>query len=142
MRLPEIKKILIPMDGSKNSLRGLDTAIYLARQCGATLTGLYVIPFYPKSLILTPILYEKELAKAGKEFLASAKKRAAQNGIVFSEKITDGHEAEEIVDFAHEKKFDLIVIGARGLGSIKEKFLGSVSNAVVHKSKITVLIVK
>ena len=142
MRLPKINKILIPMDGSKNSLRGLDTAIYLARQCGATLTGLYVIPFYPKSLILTPILYEKELTKAGKEFLGKAKKRAAQNGIVFNEKITDGHEAEEIVGFAHDKGFDLIIIGARGLGSVKEKFLGSVSNAVAHKSKMPVLIVK
>ena len=142
MKLPRIKKILIPLDGSKNSLRGLDVAIYLARQCGATLTGLYVTPYYPKSLLLTPILYEKELIKAAKEFMQKAKKRAAQNGIVFNEKITDGHEAEEIIGFAHDKGFDLIVIGARGLGSVKEKFLGSVSNAVVHKSKMPVLIVK
>jgi nucleotide-binding universal stress UspA family protein len=38
----KIKKILVPLDGSKNSLRGLDEAIYLARQCQATITGLYV----------------------------------------------------------------------------------------------------
>ena len=74
--------------------------------------------------------------------MSKAKVRCAQNGIVFSEKITDGHEAEEIVGFAAEKKFDLIVIGARGLGSVKEVFLGSVSNGVLHKSKIPVLIVK
>ena len=142
MKLPKIRKILVPMDGSKNSFRGLDYAIHLARQCGSTVTGLNVIPFYPKSLILTPISYEKELAKKAKEFMAKAKVRCAQNGIIFNEKITDGHEVEEITGFATEKNFDLIVIGARGLGSVKEVFLGSVSNGVLHKSKIPVLIVK
>lgn len=142
MLLQEIKKILIPMDGSKNSLRGLETAIYLARQCHATLTGLYVMPIYPKSLLLKPIPYEAELVKIAKAFLEKAKTRSAQNGIVFNEKIIRGRAAEVILDFANDKKFDLIVMGARGLGSIKEAFLGSVSNAVVHKSKIQVLIVK
>ena len=142
MKLPTIKKILVPLDGSGNSFRGLDYAIYLARQCGATLTGINVIPFYPKTLLLTPITYEKELAKKAKEFMEKAKTRCAQNGIVFEEKITDGHEVEEIIGFAKEKKFDIIVIGARGLGSVKEVFLGSISNGVLHKSKIPVLIVR
>ncbi|HLA22521.1 MAG TPA: universal stress protein [Nitrosopumilaceae archaeon] len=142
MKLPQIRKILVPMDGSKNSFRGLDYAIHLARQCGATVTGINIIPFYPKSLLLTPISYEKEFRKNGKEIMEKAKVRCAQNGIIFYEKITDGHEAEEIVGFSSEKKFDLIVIGARGLGSVKEVFLGSVSNGVLHKSKIPVLIVK
>ncbi|MGQ0638350.1 MAG: universal stress protein [Nitrososphaerota archaeon] len=141
-KLPKIKKILVPMDGSKNSFRGLDYAIYLARQCGATITGIIVIPYYPTALLLTPVLYEKELTRASKEIMAKAKKRSAQNGIVFNEKITDGHTATKILDFVKEKKFDLIVIGARGFGSVKEVFLGSVSNAVVHKSKIPVLVIK
>ena len=38
-----IKKILVPLDGSPNSLRGLDVAINMARQCHATITGLYVL---------------------------------------------------------------------------------------------------
>jgi nucleotide-binding universal stress UspA family protein len=142
VKLEEIKKILVPVDGSKNSLRGLDTAIYLARQCHATITGLYVMPIYPKSLLLKPIPYETELIKIAKEFLEKAKTRSAQYGIIFNEKITSGHAAEVILDFAKDRKFDLIVMGARGLGSVKEVFLGSVSNAVVHRSKIRVLIVK
>ncbi|MBA4436755.1 MAG: universal stress protein, partial [Nitrosopumilaceae archaeon] len=35
----KISKILVPLDGSKNSQRGLEMAISLARQCGATITG-------------------------------------------------------------------------------------------------------
>jgi len=141
-KLLTIKKILVALDGSKNSLRGLDTAIYLARQCGATITGITVIPLYPKALLLTPILYEREFSRAAKEFMAKAKKRSAQNGIVFNEKITIGHAVDIILDFAKEKKFDVIVIGARGFGTVKGIFLGSVSNAVVHKSKIPVLVIK
>lgn len=137
----KIKKILVPLDGSKNSFRGLDTAIYLARQCDATITGLFVMPIYPKSLV--PITYdEKYLTKEAKDFMDNAKKLAAQNGIVFVGKSIVGKESSEIVDFATKNKFDIIVIGARGLGSVKEVFLGSVSNTVVHKSKVPVLIVK
>lgn len=74
--------------------------------------------------------------------MEKAKKICAQNGILFYEKILHGDEGPRIVKFAHEKSFDLIVIGSRGMGSIKEMFLGSTSNYVLHKSKIPVLIVK
>jgi nucleotide-binding universal stress UspA family protein len=48
-----------------------------------------------------------------------------------------------IVKFAHGKeKFDMIVMGSRGRSSTKEVFFGSVSNYVIHTSKIPVLIVK
>lgn len=36
----------------------------------------------------------------------------------------------------------MIVVGARGIGGAKETVLGSVSNKVMHKSQIPVLIVK
>ena len=39
----KISKILVPLDGSKNSKRGLESAITLARNCGATITGFYSI---------------------------------------------------------------------------------------------------
>jgi len=38
----KIKNILVPLDGSPNSFRGLDVAIHMARQCQTTITGLYV----------------------------------------------------------------------------------------------------
>ncbi len=36
------KKILVPLDGSSNSFRGLDVAIHMARESHASITGLYV----------------------------------------------------------------------------------------------------
>lgn len=138
----EIKKILVPLDGSKNSLRGLDEGIYLARQCQAVITGLYVIPLAkPKTNSQISYIEKFLLNKSGK-FMLKAKKHAAQNGILFEDKIEYGDEGAKIINFAHNKSFDIIVIGSRGQSGLKEVFLGSTSNYVLHKSKIPVLIVK
>ncbi len=138
----KIKKILVPLDGSKNSLRGLDNAISIARACQATITGIYVLPVYPKNLVdvVVPYFFHPEME--AKKFLVGAKKRAARQGILFKSKIIWGSPTCEILEMINSKKFDLIVIGSRGKGSLKELFLGSVSNAIVHKSKIPVMIVK
>ncbi|HJT10056.1 MAG TPA: universal stress protein [Candidatus Nitrosotalea sp.] len=47
-----------------------------------------------------------------------------------------------MIDYIRDQAVDLVVIGSRGFGPVKEAFLGSVSTAVLHKSKIPVLIVK
>ena len=59
---------------------------------------------------------------------------------MFKSKIIFGSPIVEIIDMA--KGFDIIVIGSRGQSGLKEIFLGSVANAVVHKSKIPVLVIK
>ncbi len=129
------------MDGSKNSMRGLDEAIYLARQCHATITGLYVIPTSNSTDSQISNL-EKYLLDNASKFMSKAKTRAAQNGIIFDDAIIHGDEGPKIISYANNKSYDIIVIGSRGMGSIKEMFLGSTSNYVLHKSKIPVLIVK
>jgi len=137
-----IKRILVPLDGSKNSIRGLDNAIYLARQCQATIIGIYVLPRVPVSTYRKIQYPEKELLKDADSNMEFAKKRCAQNGIVFEKKISFGDPGYTIVKYAKDKKFDIIVIGARGRGALKEIFFGSVSNYVLHKADVPVLIVK
>jgi nucleotide-binding universal stress UspA family protein len=139
---PAIKKILVPLDGSKFSFEALSNAIYLARQCGGTITGVYVVPIYPRNLgdLIAPI--RARLYGDAKKIMDKAKVICAQNGIVFKGKIAYGDAKSEIPDFAKNYKFDLVVMGSRGLTPVKELLLGSVSNAVAHKSKVPVLIVK
>lgn len=138
----KIKKILVPLDGSKNSFKGLDEAIYLARQCQATITGLYVIPVYPRNLSDVIMPYQIVLTKEAKTLMDRSKLHCAKSGIDFRSAVVYGSPSIEITDLASTKKFDLIIMGSRGNSGVKEMFLGSVANAVVHKSKIPVLIVK
>jgi nucleotide-binding universal stress UspA family protein len=139
----KISKILVPLDGSKNSNRGLETAIILARQCGAIITGVYSIHAPPHSEFQGVGSVEKSLNTEVKKIMESAKVLAAQNGIVFKEKIMSGDVGYNIVKLAHGKdKFDMIVLGSRGRSSAKQMFFGSISNYVIHASKIPVVIVK
>ena len=79
-----------------------------------------------------------------KENLATATITAKKNSVALQTKILKGHPGKLISYFANQKKngIDLIVIGSRDLGGIKEMFLGSVSNFVVHKSKVSTMVVK
>ena len=139
----KISKILVPLDGSKNSQRGLETAITLARQCGATITGVFSIHAPPHSEFRGIGSVEKSLNREVKKIMAESKVLAAKNGIVFKEKLMRGDIGYNIVKLAQGKeKFDMIVIGSRGRSSAKELFFGSVSNYVIHTAKIPVLVVK
>ena len=140
----KIKKILVPLDGSKNSIRGLDHAISLARACHGTISALY-IKTAPPLVALHPIGFMNlNQVPEAKKFLISAKTRAAKKGILLTHKIIGGEPGFDIVRFAHNKKnkVDMIVIGSRGRSKAKEVFLGSVSNYVLHKSKLPLLVVK
>ncbi len=138
------KKILVPLDGSKNSLRGLDMAIHLARQSQGTITALSV-KTVPGVYALHPLGFlDFNSMSEVKKILADAKLRAAKKGIQLTGKAIAGDPGYDIARFANnsKNKIDLIVVGARGRGSAKEIFLGSVSNYVLHKSKKPVLVVK
>ena len=151
----KIQKILVPLDGSKNSFRALDAAISLARNSQAVIIGVYVMPmsiissiqpagFIPPVSNVKFIDISKHLSKEAEKFMSDAKIRSAKKGIIFKSKIMHGQPGPDIIRVAHNKKnkFDLIVIGTRGRSSAKELFFGSTSKYVVHKSKIPVLIIK
>ena len=138
------KKILVPLDDSKNSIRGLDMAIHIARQSHGTITAL-TVKAVPGLYTLHPMgLLDFTSMTKVKKLLNDAKVRAAKKGIQLTTKALDGDPGSDIERFANNKRnrIDLVVIGARGRSSVKEIFLGSVSNYVLHKSKKPVLIVK
>lgn len=137
----KIKKILVALDGSKNSYRGLDMGIYLARQCDTKLTGIYVISNIPKKEYDMDYP-EKPLLIAAEDILETAKIRCARNGVLFEKKIDFGDPGSKITAFAKALDFDIIVIGVRGISNIKEVLLGSVSNHVLHKSTIPVMMIR
>lgn len=132
------------MDGSKNSLRGLRKAIELAKQKNAKILALHVVKV-PPAFIFRSLQSKLKIdyKKDGKRILDDVQKILKKSAVDFELKMIDGSDpGYDIVKFSQKHRFDMIVIGARGLNPIKEMFLGSVSNYVLHKSKIPVLVVK
>ena len=127
------------LDGSVQSLKALDLAIAISKNKEITITGIHVIR--------TPIEFgskiKEQYGQNASKIIKAASAIAKKSGVPFKEKIkSNGYVGNEIVKFAQENKFDLIVMGSRGPSPIAEMFLGSVANYVVIKSKIPVLIVK
>lgn len=137
------KKILVGIDGSPNSIRGLNQAISLARQSQGTVTGIHVLPEFPPSYEINIKSYRAQLSKNAEKFMKSAKISASQNGIEFEKKIASSKNVvDTTVGFANKNRFDIIVIGSRGLGSPRANYIGSVAHGIVNNSKIPVLVVK
>jgi nucleotide-binding universal stress UspA family protein len=137
------KKILVGIDGSSNSIRGLNHAISLARQSQGIITGIHVLPEFPPSYEVNIRSYRAQLSKDVKKFMNLAKTSAARHGIDFNEKITSSKNAvDTVVGFAKKNGFDVIVIGSRGLGSPKANYIGSIAHGIVNNSKVPVLVVK
>lgn len=138
--------ILVPYDGSNPSAKALIKAVELAKSnAGIHLTVAHVInlqPFIMGDMAFSqPEGYQEQLDEQGKELLNSIQSTLADvplSNVV----ILAGSPAEAIVDFAESNNCDLIMMGSRGLGAIKEWMLGSVSHNVVQHSKIPVMIVK
>ena len=140
--MAKLTKILVPLDGSANSMRGLDRAIDIAKGGNAEITGFYVF-----HLPLTAgIKYTKKMKDEAQDkavkAIGPAMQKCERSGAKFQYKTGGGHTGSEIVKYAQKGKFDMVVIGARGMGGVKEAFLGSTSNYVMHKTKLPVLVVK
>ena len=140
--MAKFKKILVPLDGSSNSTRGLDRAIEIAKGSDAEITGFYAFHLPIAAGIKYTQKMKEEAQQKAVKAIGPAMNRAQKAGAVFKYKTGGGHTGSEIVKFAQNEDFDMIVIGARGMGGAKEAFLGSTSNYVMHKTKVPVLIVK
>ncbi len=140
-----LSKILVPVDGSENSLRALDHAIYLAEKTGANITAMNVIENPPTVYVESQKLLNNLLANFRAEsakILDKCKQIAEKSDVKIETVIGEGDAASNIVGYAQKGDFDTIIIGRRGLGRFKEMVLGSISNKVLHHAKCTVMIVK
>ncbi len=140
--MAKFNKILVSLDGSANSTRGLDRAIEIARGVNAEITGFYVFQLPLAAGVKYTQKMKDDVQTKAVKAIGPAMNRVKKAGIKFKYKTGGGNPGSQIVSFAQKGKFDMIVIGARGVGGMKEAFLGSTSNHVMHKTKIPVLVVK
>lgn len=151
------EKILVPLDGSQQSLKALDVAVQIAAKFGGKVTLIHVYSVAgltsmmpePSATIGVPVMSYSDVSKlaeaardAGKKVLDEGKKLVRASGVEVDTLLEEGHPVHEIVRVVAEGGFGLIVMGARGVSHIREILLGSVSDAILHHAACPVLVVK
>jgi nucleotide-binding universal stress UspA family protein len=137
----DLKKILVPIDGSKKSFEALDRSLTLAGFTHGHVTCLHVIPHVMEGGPRTKA-FDKQLQDEAKILLKKAEKHAGNKNVQFSSKISRGSPGEIAVHMAKSGKFDHIVMSTTGSGSASKDMIGSVSNHILQKSKIPVYLIK
>lgn len=137
-------KILVPLDGSDYSLKALDYAASIGQKYGSKLMLVHVVisPLYAYTEGFVMTEHEKKLEDEGKNILENGLKYTKSKAIEAESFLAKGHPSEEIARIANEEKYDLVVMGSRGLSGIKAFLLGSVSERVSRFAKCPIMIVK
>jgi len=149
------KRILVPVDGSRNAARAARVAIEYAKKFEAELIVLHVIPIPAHTLAEVEGGIGRLESSEVKEHFSSARQKAKTfvDEVVKSAE-TEGVKAtglildyaysvvETILDQATNNNVDLIVIGTRGLTGFKKLLVGSISSGIVSRAHCQVLIVR
>lgn len=148
-----IRNVLVAVDGSENSDGALDFALDFAEKYGAAVTVLNVsespamgaVPLEPTTVSGDSMgVFAKDLRKFHEEILSKAVAHAkmVKPNVVVSSKLREGDPALEIVAAVKENGFDVVVVEHRGLGRVREIFLGNISEKVAHLAPCPVVIVR
>jgi nucleotide-binding universal stress UspA family protein len=154
MAIPQIKKILYATDLSKNSSYAFLYAIDMAKKHNARIVILYAVEPIPAYAEVYGTMTDESRKKQHEEIMESMKKqlqgfcRKAETQIgppcvelVSKILVPLGHPPEEILNAANEEGCDVIVLGTHGKGFLAHTFLGSVSSAVLHRTRKPVFII-
>ncbi len=136
-----VKNILVPVDGSENSMRAILFAQELAKSVDGKLILLNIQPNY-ESINTKRFFTKKEMEEfTEQDAKETLEKIELTDEMNFEKKYRVGTPEIEICKEADEKKVFCIVMGTRGLGPIIGKILGSVSYNVIQKANCPVTIV-
>jgi nucleotide-binding universal stress UspA family protein len=144
------QRILVAIDGSSTSTRGLDEAIELARATGATLRLLHVLDVLVfVTGFETCAAYTNDtlprLKADAERILSDGKACAVAAGIGVETKLLECfavRASDLIVEQAQAWKADLIVLGTHGRRGLDRVMLGSDGEQVARMATVPVLLVR
>lgn len=138
------KNILVAYDGSDVAQKALDTGCDIAQKYGAALTVLVVNVINTElktQAINSPALMDV-LNASGERVSKKAQDYLADKDVESAVEVVNAPSAPKpIIDYVKGHDIDLIVIGSRGLGTVRQVF-GSVSHAVLNTVSVPVLVIK
>jgi len=141
------KRILVPVDGSPTSTRGLDEAVRLAKLTGASIRLVHVLDLVTFAAGLESYAVDVFgiLRVAGKTILEQMKARVAASGIDVTSYISEplsGRVCDVVIDQAKQYGADLIVLGTHGRRGVDRLLLGSDAEQILRSAPAPVLLVR
>jgi nucleotide-binding universal stress UspA family protein len=141
-----VKSLLVPIDGSDNSMRAFDYAIAQSASDSLTIHLLNVEPPLDNYGMVRAYLSEQQHLKAMKAranaVLRKAIGRIRPAQVQCKTHVAIGEVATTIVATAQRLECEAIVMGTRGMGSFGNLVLGSVASKVIHLAEVPVTLVK
>lgn len=137
------KRILLAIDGSENSLRAADEAVKIASlipKC--KIEVIYVADFSKSKSEILHSQGKEDLEYSRRKKLVPVEEKIKAKNIAYQLKVLHGHPGPTIIEYANEEKVDMVIIGSRGLNTLQEMVLGSVSHKVMKRVDCPALIVK
>ena len=139
-------KMLLPVDGSEASLAAVRHALTMVHdglQASLVLANVQEpATLYEMLLAHDPEVIDQVSAKAGLHLLEPAQALLREAGVPYEIEVASGDPAHTLIDILENFGCDMVVMGARGRGTLRSALLGSVSHEVLHAAPVPVLIVK
>ncbi|MFS0875272.1 universal stress protein [Solibacillus isronensis] len=135
--------ILLAADGSQNSIRAAKEALKIAQINAETLVTIIFIIDMEKAK--TDVLHSSSIESLYMERrrkLEPIEELFNEHQVRYKVEIIHGSPGPEIIKFANTQNVDLVVIGSRGLNSLQEMVLGSVSHKVMKRVQCPAMLVK
>lgn len=139
-------KVLLPIDGSDISLEAARYVVQLGK-AGLGLDVVLANVQEPASLYEMVVAHdvgmlERISTEAGEHALAKAEKLLQKAGIPYEREVAQGDPAHTLVDILQRHGCEMVVMGARGQGTLRSAMLGSVSHEMLHSAGVPVTIVR
>lgn len=146
---PDLRRILVAIDGQEGSRRALDWAATLAKTLGAQITVVTVGPSPAVEQALrtrggwadvAPAFQEVE--ERDRAVLKKAGATLKAKGVSARLELKHGNPGQAIVEAATSSRADLVILGSHGHGLGERLNLGSVGSAVKHHVPCSVLVAR
>ena len=139
----EFNRIVIPVDGSKESKRAVRKGLILAKETGVQVLAIHVVQL-PYSVIPDAIFtypdFIQTLKKRGKKILDDVSNEGKKIGVKVKTKLIEGIPENEIIK--ESNKNDLIVMDCKNKPPLNRFLIGSLCDKVVHHSKSPVMVIR
>ena len=141
------RQILVPLDGSTLAEQILPRVITFAALEGSDVTLLHILSpqlFAPPTEVaaINPAEFDEDFTVA-QDYLLRIGKELRRHGIaVRTDIVVSENIAEAIADFAGREQADMIAIATHGRGGVARMLRGSVADAVMHRAKKSMLVLK